>query len=84
MSSSVYPKDVLPEMGVTRFDRKKCCRTCGNTKVTNAGACSPGLQCRIADNLFMKKKIENGNAQVGEWQDVTVCNFWKEVLLPHQ
>lgn len=64
MSEYVYPDEALPEMGYSEPDVPHSCARCDHSRVTNAGAVHPGLECRLMVKLFRKKGIRNGNPQV--------------------
>lgn len=74
MTDYVYPQGILPEMKYRDPRKKRSCRTCRNSVVTNPGAYRPGLQCRVMTMLFKKKNIENGMDQVSEFYGS--CKFY--------
>lgn len=63
MSDYIYPVDALPELEYPK-PPDKCCGGCCNSRITNPGASSPGLQCNLIVYLFKSKQIDNGNPQV--------------------
>lgn len=67
MGKYIYPQDGLPEMEYDEPKKEKHCRNCRNSAITNPGAVTPGLECKIMAMLFKKKKIENGMDQVDGW-----------------
>ena len=77
METTVYPKDVLPEMNYTEPEIGKCCGKCRNSVVTNAGARIPGLRCKHMVKLAKKKGIkEHVSAQVNEFYGI--CDYYNK------
>ena len=64
----VYPKEAVPEMNYKgpRVPKKRC-GNCKHSKVTNAGAIIPGLECRIMVKLFKEKGYKQGTNKQGKY-----------------
>ena len=60
------PIERPPQMNYREPKVDHNCWDCDHSKVTNAGAIYPGLECTIMEEKFQAAGIEDGNDQVND------------------